>query len=264
MSNKERIKENKKLQKRLQGPYLEYYTKVHSNLKKSITSAHHPDMLHPMLTVLLQAQEKSMDVEQFMGQEASGYSALMLKNHSKQMVWSKISTMILGFLCVALLFMSSQLFNEKIALNWIQLLIQLTIFVVLSGLGYLLGFKPVSNIEDKQQKRTVTVLILLAAILALVRPWLPNFNGGFVLLDHTQFGWYLVLASLLAVLVSVYAQSPLSPVLNGSILLVLMLGLLTTTGIIPATFFGRYPWLESAYILVMACLVLVQIHKSKA
>ena len=83
MSNKERIKENKKLQKRLQGPYLEYYTKVHSNLKKSITSAHHRDMLHPMLTDLLQAQEKSMDVEQFMGQEASGYSALMLKNHSK-------------------------------------------------------------------------------------------------------------------------------------------------------------------------------------
>lgn len=217
-----------------------------------------------MLTDLLQAQEKSIDVEQFMKEDAQGYSALLLKNHSKQRVWSKISTMVLGFLCVALLFLSSQLFNEKMSFNWVQWLIQLTIFLVLSGLAHMLGLKPVLNINDRQEKRTITILILLAAIVALVRPWLPSFTIGIVRLDHAQFGWYLVLASLLAVLVSVYAQSPLSPILNGSILLVLMLGLLTTTGILPATFFGRYPWLESAYILVMALLVLVQIHKTNS
>ncbi len=217
-----------------------------------------------MLTDLLQAQEKSIDVEQFMKEDAQGYSALLLKNHSKQRVWSKISTMVLALLCVALLFLSSQLFNEKMSFNWVQWLIQLTVFLFLSGLAHILGLKSALNLEDKQGTRTVTILILLAAAVALVRPWLPSFTSGIVLLDHAQFGWYLVLASLLAVLVSVYAQSPLSPILNGSILLVLMLGLLTTTGIVQASFFGRYPWLESAYILVMAFLVLIQIHKTNS
>ncbi len=217
-----------------------------------------------MLTDLLQAQEKSIDVEQFMKEDAQGYSALLLKNHSKQRFRSKISTMVLGLLCVALLFLSSQLFNENMSFNWVQWLIQLTVFVVLSGLAHKLGLKSALNLEDKQGTRTVTILILLAAAVALVRPWLPSFTSGIVLLDHAQFGWYLVLASLLAVLVSVYAQSPLSPILNGSILLVLMLGLLTTTGIVQASIFGRYPWLESAYILVMAFLVLIQIHKTNS